>query len=156
ESYDAYCGILQSSEGKEEIEELVDLISTNHTKFFREPNHFSFLANRVLPALIPQLVAAGLRLRLWSAASSSGEEPYPMAIVVAEYLRAYPSLNWEIFASDISRRMLSQAQEGIYRMDSVQPLPLELLRRYFQKGIGVRAGTCRIKPELKKRLRFER
>jgi chemotaxis protein methyltransferase CheR len=156
ESYDDYCAILQSPEGTEEIEELVDLISTNHTKFFREPNHFSFLTNRALPALIPQLVASQLPLRLWSAAASSGEEPYTMAIVVAEYLRTCPSLDWEIIASDISRRMLSQAQKGIYRMDSVQPLPRELLRRYFQKGIGVRAGTCRIKPELKERLRFER
>jgi chemotaxis protein methyltransferase CheR len=93
---------------------------------------------------------------LWSAAASSGEEPYTIAIVLAEYLRAYPSIDWEITASDISRRMLSQAQQGVYRMDSVQPVPPELLRRYFQKGIGVRAGTCRIKPELKERLRFER
>jgi len=156
ESYDDYCAILQSPGGAEEIEELVDLISTNHTKFFREPNHFSFLANRVLPALIPRLVASRSPLRLWSAAASSGEEPYTMAIVVAEYLRAYSSLDWEITASDISRRMLSQAQQGIYRMDSVQSVPPELLRRYFQKGFGRRAGTCRIKPELKERLRFER
>ena len=156
ESYDDYCAILQSPEGAEEIEELVDLISTNHTKFFREPNHFSFLATTVLPELIPRLVALRSPLRLWSAAASSGEEPYTMAIVVAERLRAYPSLDWEITASDISRRMLNQAQQGIYQMDSVQPVPPELLRRYFQKGIGVRAGTCRIKPELKEHLRFER
>src|SRR5262249_31949538 len=72
ESYDDYCDILQSPDGAEEIEELVDLISTNHTKFFREPNHFSFPANRVLPALIPRLVASRSPLRLWSAAASSG------------------------------------------------------------------------------------
>jgi chemotaxis protein methyltransferase CheR len=135
---------------------LVDLISTNHTKFFREPDHFSFLVSRVLPALIPRLVSLGSPLRLWSAAASSGEEPYTMAIVIAEYLRAYPPLEWQITASDISRRMLEHAQQGIYRMDAVQTVPPELLKRYFQKGIGVRAGTCRIKPELRHRLRFER
>ena len=155
-SYDEYCAVLQSPEGSEEIEELVDLISTNHTKFFREPDHFSFLASRALPALIPRLFASRSPLRLWSAAASSGEEPYTMAIVVAEQLRAYPSLEWQITASDISRRMLAQARHGIYRMDAVQPVPPEMLKRYFQKGIGARAGTCRIKPELQERLRFER
>ena len=155
-SYDDYCAVLESREGAEEIEELVDLISTNHTKFFREPDHFSFLVSRVLPALIPRLVSLGSPLRLWSAAASSGEEPYTMAIVIAEYLRAYPPLEWQITASDISRRMLEHAQQGIYRMDAVQTMPPALLKRYFQKGMGVRAGTCRIKPELRDRLRFER
>jgi chemotaxis protein methyltransferase CheR len=89
-SYDDYCAVLESPEGSEEIEELVDLISTNHTKFFREPDHLSFLVNQVLPALIPRLVSSRSPLRLWSAAASSGEEPYTMAIVVAEHLRAYP------------------------------------------------------------------
>jgi hypothetical protein len=79
-SYDDYCAVLQSTEGAEEIEELVDLISTNHTKFFREPNHFSFLANRVLPALVPPLVASRSPLRLWSAAASSGEEAYTIVM----------------------------------------------------------------------------
>jgi chemotaxis protein methyltransferase CheR len=155
-SYDDYCAVLESSEGAEEIEELVDLISTNHTRFFREPDHFSFLVNRALPALIPRLVSARSPLRLWSAAASSGEEPYTMAIVVAEHLRAYPPLEWQITASDISRRMLAHAQQGIYRMDAVQTVHPELLKRYFQKGIGVRAGTCRIKRELRERLQFER
>jgi chemotaxis protein methyltransferase CheR len=154
-SYDDYCAVLESPEGSEEIEELVDLISTNHTKFFREPDHFSFLA-RALPMLIPRLVSSRSPLQLWSAAASSGEEAYTIAIVVAEHLRAYPPLEWQITASDISRRMLAHAQQGIYQMDAVQSVPPDLLKRYFQKGIGVRAGTCRIKPELRERLRFER
>jgi chemotaxis protein methyltransferase CheR len=155
-SYDDYCAVLQSDDGAQEIEELVDLISTNHTRFFREPNHFSFLANRVLPALVPRLITSGSTLRLWSAAASSGEEPYTIAIVVAEHSRTYPSLNWQITASDISRRMLSHAQKGIYQMDSVESVPPELLRRYFQKGVGVRAGACRIKREVQEHVRFER
>ena len=156
ESYDEYCAVLQSPEGSQEIEELVDLISTNHTKFFREPDHFSFLTRQALPALLPRLVASRSPLRVWSAAASSGEEPYTIAIVLAEHLRAYPSIEWEITASDISRRMLAEAKQGIYRMDAVQPVPPELLKRYFQKGIGERAGTCRIKPEIQVRMRFER
>jgi len=155
-SYDDYCAVLQSDDGAQEIEELVDLISTNHTRFFREPNHFSFLANRVLPALVPRLITSGSTLRLWSAAASSGEEPYTIAIVVAEHSRTCPSLDWQITASDISRRMLGHAQKGIYQMDSVESVPPELLRRYFQKGVGVRAGACRIKREVQEHVRFER
>jgi chemotaxis protein methyltransferase CheR len=156
DSYDDYCAILQSPQGSEEIDELVDLIATNHTKFFREPDHFSFLSSRALPLLIPRLLASRSPLRLWSAAASSGEEAYTLAIVVAEQLRAHPYLEWQIIASDISRRMLAQAQQGIYRMDVVEPIPPELLKRYFQKGVGPQAGMCRVKPGLRERLRFER
>ena len=155
-SYDDYCTLLEFTEGVDEIEELVDLISTNHTRFFREPDHFSFLVHRALPELIPGLDSTRSTLRLWSAAASSGEEAYTMAIMVAEHLRTCQPLEWEITASDISRRMLAHAQQGVYQMDAVETVPQELLKRYFQKGIGIRAGSCRIKPELKARIRFER
>jgi len=134
----------------------VDLISTNHTGFFREPDHFTFLTNRILPALAPSLAAAGTPLRVWSAASSSGEEPYTLAIVLAEFFRTSPAVPWQVEASDISRRMLEHAQQGIYRLDARHNLPPELLRRYFQRGVGVRSGTCRVKAELRKRVRFQR
>jgi chemotaxis protein methyltransferase CheR len=134
----------------------VDLISTNHTRFYREPEHFAFLTQRVLPALVPTLRATRAPLRLWSAAASSGEEPYTMAIAVADFLRSHPGLEWEIVGTDISRRMLTVAREGIYSMDSVKSVPLEHLKCYFKKGIGVRTGVCRVKPELRKHLRFER
>ena len=156
ESYEEYCAVLRSPDGLDEIEVLVDLISTNHTKFFREPDHFSFLVKQALPALLPRLAASGSPLRVWSAAASSGEEPYTIAIVLAEHLRANPSMEWEITASDISKRMLAEAKRGIYRIDAVKPVPPDLLKRYFQKGFGVRAGTCRIKPEIQERVRFER
>ncbi len=156
DSYDDYCEVLHSAQGKAEIEELVDLISTNHTRFYREEEHFTFLTRRVLPVLVPQLLAGKAPLRLWSAASSSGEEPYTMALVVSEFMMAFPSVEWQITASDISRRMLATAQQGIYPMDAVKPVPPDLLRRYFQKGVGARSGVCRVRPELRKRVHFER
>ena len=156
ESYEDYCYVLHSPHGLDEVEELVDLISTNHTRFYREPEHFAFLTQRVLPALVPTLRATRAPLRLWSAAASSGEEPYTMAIAVADFLRSHPGLEWEIVGTDISRRMLTVAREGIYSMDSVKSVPLEHLKCYFKKGIGVRTGVCRVKPELRKHLRFER
>lgn len=156
DSYEDYCALLQSPQGGEELEELVDLISTNHTRFYREPEHFSFLTRRVLPALVPQLRAARAPLRLWSAAASSGEEPYTMAMAVAEGLQAHPGVEWQILATDISRRMLARAEQGVYPMEAVQPVPPDLLKRYFQKGIGSRAGVCRVKPELRQHLQFAR
>ena len=155
-SYKKYCQILESVAGPEEIEHLVDLISTNHTKFFREPEHFSFLAKKALPALLPRILKDGTPLNIWSAACSSGEEPYTLAIVLAEALRAYPSVSWNISASDISKRMLARAQHGIYRMESVEPIEPDLLKRYFQQGVGTRTGDCRVKAELKEHILFHR
>ena len=142
-SYDEYCAILQSERGPDEIEHLVDLISTNHTRFFREPEHFTLLTERLLPPLIPQLAVTGSGLRVWSAAAASGEEPYTL-------------VEWLVEASDISHRMLDQAQQGIYRLDARHALPPELLQRYFQRGVGAREGTCRVKAELRKRVRLQR
>lgn len=155
-SFDEYCARLQSPQGPDEIEHLVDLIATNHTGFFREPDHFAFLSERMLPALVPSLAAADAPLRVWSAAASSGEEPYTIAMVLADSLNASPSVSWQIEASDISRRMLEQAQQGIYRLDARHTLAPELLRRHFQRGVGIRAGTCRVKPELREHVRFQR
>jgi chemotaxis protein methyltransferase CheR len=155
-TYDEYCGVLHSAQGPDEIEQLVDLISTNHTRFFREPEHFAFLTSRILPDLLPRLGAEGSPLRIWCAAASSGEEPYTLAIVLSEYFRDHPPVEWRIEASDISHRMLERAAQGIYPLDAGHSLAPELLRRYFQRGIGVRAEKCRVKAELRQRVRFQR
>jgi chemotaxis protein methyltransferase CheR len=155
-SYDDYCGVLQSKHGPDEIEHLVDLISTNHTRFFREPEHFTLLTGRLLPELASRLAGEGPSLRVWSAAASSGEEPYTVAMVLAEFFREHSPLDWQVEASDISHRMLHQAERGIYPLDRQHALPPELLRRYFQRGVGAQAGTCRVKAELRKRVRFQR
>jgi len=155
-SYDEYCERLKSLGAQEEIEHLVDLISTNHTRFYREPDHFTYLTEKILPGLIPKLHAERAPLRIWSAASSSGEEPYTLAIVLAEYLRAHQTVNWKIEASDISRSIIAKAERAIYRMDAVEPVPLELLKRYFQKGVGEFDGHCRVRPELRERVRYAR
>ena len=154
--FDEYCALLRSPQGPEEIEQLVDLISTNHTKFFREPEHFTHLTTRVFPELAPRLVATRTPLRVWSAAASSGEEPYTLAIVLAEFGRQHPTLDWQVEATDISHRMLDHARAGIYALDRVPPVFPDLLKRYFQKGVDARAGTCRVKPELRERVRFQR
>lgn len=156
DSFDAYCARLQSRDGPDEIGHLVDLISTNHTRFFREPEHFTFLTRRILPVLGARSAADRSPLRLWSAAASSGEEPYTLAMVLAEYHRDHPATDWQVDASDISQRMLDQARRGVYRMEAAQSLPPDMLRRYFQRGVGIQEGTCRVKAELRERVRFHR
>jgi len=155
-SFDEYCAVLRSPQSQDEIEELLDLISTNHTRFYREPDHFDYLIAKILPPLIPTLIARHSPLRVWSAASSSGEEPYTLAIVLSEFLRAFPAVDWQICASDISNRVLTAAKQGVYRMDAVEPVPPDLLRRYFQKGFGAQEGKCRVRSELRDKVRYER
>ena len=154
--YDEYCAVLRSPGGGDEIEHLVDLISTNHTRFYREPEHFTYLTQHLLPGLMPQVIAEGGPLRVWSAAASSGEEPYTLAIVLAEFFRARVGADWIVEASDISHRMLDQARAAIYPLDRVPPAFPELLKRYFHRGVGIRAGTCRVKPELRRQVHFHR
>jgi chemotaxis protein methyltransferase CheR len=155
-SFDEYCAVLRSPQSQDEIEELLDLISTNHTRFYREPDHFDDLIAKILPPLSPTLIARHSPLRVWSAASSSGEEPYTLAIVLSEFLRAFPAVDWQICASDISNRVLTAAKQGVYRMDAAEPVPPDLLKRYFQKGFGAQEGKCRVRSELRDKVRYER
>ena len=148
-SFEAYCGLLDAADG-EEAERLVDLVSTNHTHFFREPDHFEFLAREILPRSGDDALAAGRELRVWCAAAASGEEAYSLAIVVAEHVRSRPGLAWIVQASDISRRMLARCRAGIYEEGRVKLPRPEWLAAYFRRGFGEREGFCRVKPELRR------
>ncbi|NCY03950.1 MAG: protein-glutamate O-methyltransferase CheR, partial [Planctomycetia bacterium] len=151
-SYEQYCGLLQSADGEDEIGWLIDLISTNHTHFFREPAHFHVLEQRVLPVLADRAVAAGREIRLWCAAAASGEEAYSLAIVLDEFCRLRPGVSWRVYASDISRRMLTACRLGIYEADKIDLPEPGLLPRHFQQGIGARQGYYRVRPELRRRV----
>jgi chemotaxis protein methyltransferase CheR len=149
EGFDAYCRLLASPAGADEVGMLIDLITTNHTQFFREPAHFQLLTERVLPTLAAD--RGGRPLRVWSAAASSGEEPYSLAVVLAEFERSQPRVGWQVHATDISSRMLERCRSGIYEANKVA-LPQDQLRRYFLRGFGAREGFCRVRPELRRRV----
>ncbi len=151
-----YAVALAARGDADEVEELVDLVSTNHTQFFREAEHFEFLAKTVIPEFLPGALASGSPLRVWSAAASSGEEPYSIAVVLAEQLRGHPHAQWELLASDISKRMLAHAQLGVYRMDRVGAIRSEWLQRFFEQGFAESQGKCRVRAELRSRVQFER
>lgn len=131
---------------QDEWQTAVDLLTTNETYFFREPKHFDFLRESILPQH-PRERA----LRVWSAACSSGEEPYSIAMLLAEQLGERP---WEILASDISLRMLDKARVGIYELGSVRGLPTAALHTHCLRGTGTQEGYFAIDPALRRRVGF--
>ncbi len=153
-SFDEYCDFLRTNASGDEIEMLVDLIATNHTYFFREQAHFDALAAQLLPDLLAQVPSARTGLRCWSAAASSGEEAFSLAITLAEYNRSQPPLQWHIYATDISRRILESARTAIYPEKKVKLPAPGLHARYFQKGSGPYAGQCRVKADLRAGVTF--
>jgi chemotaxis protein methyltransferase CheR len=124
----------------------LDLLTTNETYFFREPKHFEILSQQILPQSNPTRP-----FRIWSAASSSGEEAYTLAMVLAENLAAN---QWQLFGSDISNQVLEQARNGHYPISRAENIPKHLLQKYCLKGIGNQLGTFLIDRQLRDKIQF--
>ena len=151
-SLDAYCQLLQAPDAEEELGNLIDAISTNHTFFFRENAHFDFLREQAVPEMAARARAEHWpKLNIWSAACSSGEEPYSIAMTLAGCAGPWP---WQIEATDISHRILAKAKLGVYKEEAVSRLPADLLRAHFQEGFGPQAGNHRVKTALRDRVGF--
>ena len=151
-SFDDYCRLLDTPPGDHEAERLIELVSTNHTHFFREPAHFNYLAEEFLPRADERVRDDGRDLQCWCAAAASGEEAYSLAIVLAEHARNRPGLGWQVTASDISPRMLARCQAGMYDSGRVRLPRPEWLARYFRRGFGEREGVYRVKPDLRRQV----
>lgn len=145
-SYGDYFRLITSPNGRAELQVAVDSLTTNETHFFREPKHFDFLRQQVIPAR-----RAGRGLRIWSAACSSGEEPYSIAMMLDESLGKEP---WEVVGSDISTHVLEKARHGLYPAERIPEIPKPYLSRYCLKGVGEHHGTMLIEPSLRERVRF--
>jgi chemotaxis protein methyltransferase CheR len=143
EYYDLVCG----GRAPAETQMAVDLLTTNETHFFREPKHFEQLRQYISEHQKP-----GVPFRAWSAASSTGEEPYTIAMTLADSLS--DTSPWEVIGSDISSRVLDAARAGHYSMERAHEIPPELLRRYCLKGVGNQAGTLLINRRLRERVSF--
>lgn len=143
-SYRAYFELLEANHAGE-LQIAVDLLTTNETFFFRESKHFDFIRARILPVW-----PNGLR-RVWSAACSSGEEPYTLAMVLAAHS---PTQSWEVMGTDISTRVLEHARGAQYEMQRAEHIPREYLHRYCLRGIGTQEGTFLICRELRQRVTF--
>ncbi len=130
---------------------LIDLSTVNHTSFFREPAHFTFMAERVSAWLKE---SPSMTMRIWSAGCSSGQEPYSMAMVLAETFANLASQKVEIYASDLSLEMLKVAAGAIYTTRDVQGVSPARLRRFFLLGRGPREGSFRVVPEIRDLVKF--
>jgi len=150
ESFAAYLKHVEADRSGDELTALLDAIATNHTSFFREQQHFDFLREVVLP---PLLEKAGRRISGWSAACSTGEEPYTIAMTCQDRAGAQAS-RLQLLASDLSTKVLKIARAGIYRAERIEGLPLDLLRRHFEKGLGEQAGTVRVASALRQMVEF--
>jgi len=143
-----YLDYIENADGQEELALFIDVMTTNKTSFFREFEHFNYLRDHVLPSLKCN------RLRFWSAACSSGEEPYTLAIWLREYVPDIDKRDALILATDISKRMLEKARQAIYPIENLKDLPSPQFKKYFSKLNGQHAGSCRITDDVRRLVRL--
>ncbi len=150
-TFHQYCDHVAADPSGEALVEMIDALTTNHTMFLREPAHFDFLR---------RMAATELRgrnpIEIWSAACSTGEEPYSIAICLLEELGPVAASHIRILASDVSTRALDAARKGIYAAERFDGFPAGWLPRYFLRGEGNWKGWFRAKPELRRMVEFRR
>jgi chemotaxis protein methyltransferase CheR len=146
DSYAAYLKMINETAQAEERQISIDLLTTNETYFFREPKHFDFLRDSILPT-----VNARERFRVWSAACSTGEEVYSIAMLLTDRL---VHNNWEVLGTDLSTRVLDAARQGLYDTVRTQGIPDDYLRRFCLKGTGPYADKVLIDQPLRQRVQF--
>lgn len=153
-SFKDYYTYLGDKGGPDEVTILLDHISTNTTDFFREQGQFDFLRHELVPELQERWKTD--RLRIWSAACSTGEEPYSIAVTLFEAIPDIGSYDVRILASDISTKALDVAGKGVYGADKLKPLPYEVMQRHFLAGVGDNNGRFRVKGHLRDKIVFRR
>jgi chemotaxis protein methyltransferase CheR len=153
-----YYEFVSQPEQHEERARMIDAITTNETRFFREPRQFEFLVQRVFPRWHAD-AERGLRpkrVNIWSAGCSSGEEPYTVAMLFAKHLPAEQGWDARILATDISNRVLEKARKGIYSITRSTELPKDLLHTFMLRGIAERQGEMKVKVEIQRMVEFRR
>jgi chemotaxis protein methyltransferase CheR len=157
-SLEEYYECVARPEQEEERSRMIDAITTNETRFFREPRQFEFLVQDVFPRWRLQS-DRGTRprtVRIWSAGCSSGEEPYTIAMLCARYLPIEEGWDTHILASDISNRVLEKARRGIYPVAKSAELPKDLLKSFMLRGMAERDGEIKVKVEIQRMIEFRR
>lgn len=140
----------------EEIIHMMDVVSTNKTDFFREPVHFDFMNNELIPTVINSGNAPRHLFKIWSAGSSSGEEAYTLAIVMEEAKEKFTGLDYSILGTDISTKMLQAGANAIYKEQRIESIPLNIKRKYFLKSKDRTNPTVRLIPRLRQKVIFKR
>jgi chemotaxis protein methyltransferase CheR len=145
-SVHAYLDFLEQNPQAEEWDRFVSAFTINHTAFFREQHHFAILADFVRKRPRP--------ISVWCAASSTGEEPYTLAMTLHDAC-GQPGSGISVLATDIDAQVIAQARRGVYTLDRIKPVPPEFLRRYFLRGTGRQAGMVRVKPVIRDLVTFQ-
>jgi chemotaxis protein methyltransferase CheR len=149
-----YCAFLKTPAAESEIPELINAVTTNHTAFFRERHHFDHLRNDVLPKLLAERGQRRGRIRIWSSASSSGEEPYSIAAISRDVLGSRSDVDFRILATDIDTDILAKADAGVYPAELFERLPPDLKPLLKTESAG--RGEVRITEDLRRLLTFKR
>lgn len=153
--FKTYTDYVLSAAGQDaELVHMLDVVSTNKTDFFREPVHFDYLRDEVLPLFLEE--GRQRMLRVWSAGCSSGEEPYTIAMVLSEFFERHVGVDFSILGTDISTRILAMAANAVYKEERVEGIPLELKRKYFLRSKDREKATVRVVPTLRKKCSFMR
>ena len=157
-SLESYYECVAQPDQQEERERMIDAITTNETRFLREPRQFEFLVQSVLPSwrMDAEQALRAKRVRIWSAGCSSGEEPYTIAMLMAMHLPAHEGWDVRILATDISNRVLEKARKGVYPIAKAKELPLDLLYSFMLRGTADRDGEMKVKIEIQQMVDFQR
>lgn len=152
-SFAAYCDMLRDS-GPEELVALINALTTNVTAFFREIHHFEAMAEWMLPEALARN-ARTRRIRIWSAGCSSGEEPYSIAMTVAENLPQGEKWDLKILATDIDSNVLASASQGLYPVDRLSGISDGRRQRWLVKGAGQNVGWAKVRDDLRAMVTFK-
>lgn len=145
-SFQAYLDTLESRQDSDEWEAFTNALTTNLTSFFREAHHFPILADHVRGSKEP--------IQVWCAASSTGEEPYSIAMTLCEALGPQAS-QAHVIATDIDTNVLTTAANGVYPIDRIEKMSPERVKRFFLRGKGAQEGLVRVRPELRQMVTFK-
>ena len=146
-SYEDYLYLIQYSADSNELKKLFDVVTTNETYFFREPQHFDILVKHIIPSIVSSRAKT---FKIWSAACSTGEEPYTIAMLLKEN-PSMTSIRTEIIGTDISDAVLQAAKRGVYSSYAVRNIPPNFFKKYFRDANGVYT----LDPSIKRMVRFQ-
>ncbi|MDH4184207.1 MAG: protein-glutamate O-methyltransferase CheR [Nitrospinota bacterium] len=149
-SFGEYFRIVEEDRSRKELTEMIDAVSTNVTSFFREIKHFEFLANKAIPETLARKKNGPFEFRIWSAACSSGEEPYSILFTLLEHEEFGPKWKVKMLATDISTKVLQKAMKGAYPQNKMEGMPDGLLKKYFD----LEEGYYIVKPKLREMVNF--
>lgn len=152
-NFEEYCKYLHNNEEKE-FTNFINSITTNLTSFFREKMHFDYMVDNIIPEF-KQNKSSNKKLRVWCAAASTGEEPYTIAMTLAEQ---FDRRQWDIsfLATDIDSNVLATAKQGVYESQRIANVPPASRKKWFSKGTGENEGTVRVVKELRDMVSFKR